>query len=105
MKKNHDILMSKENLTLRLVEENEVEQFNELLSYVFQVTNTHLEESGYSTKKEFITSKKPILEYCHVFGWFDNDKLISQIAIYPCQVNIHGKIFNMGGSNWCWNLS
>lgn len=30
-------------------------------------------------------------------GWFDGDDLISQIAVYPCEVNIHGTPFNMGG--------
>ena len=44
-----------------------------------------------------IKSKRPILELSKVFGWFNEDKLISQIAVYPCEVNIHGKLIKMGG--------
>lgn len=29
-------------------------------------------------------------------GWFDKDKLISQIVVLPFQVNIHGVIYEMG---------
>lgn len=32
-----------------------------------------------------------------MFGWFHENKLISQIAIYPCEVNIHGARYKMGG--------
>jgi predicted acetyltransferase len=74
-----------------------VAQFNELLSYVFQVTKSDIEESGFENKREMIKSKKPILELSKVFGWFNNNQLVSQIAIYPCEVNIHGTLYKMGG--------
>src|SRR5699024_9912492 len=32
-----------------------------------------------------------------VFGWFNGDQLVSQIAVYPCEVNIHGTLYKMGG--------
>lgn len=86
-----------QNLVIRSVEEEDVNQFNELLSYVFQVTETDIEESGFENKREMIKSKKPILELAKVFGWFNKDQLISQIAIYPCEVNIHGALYKMGG--------
>ncbi|EOT29157.1 GNAT family N-acetyltransferase [Enterococcus saccharolyticus] len=85
------------NLTIRPVEEKDVAQFNELLSYVFQVTKSDIEESGFENKREMIKSKKPILELSKVFGWFNKEQLVSQIAIYPCEVNIHGTLYKMGG--------
>jgi predicted acetyltransferase len=85
------------NLRIRPVEEKDVAQFNELLSYVFQVTKSDIEESGFENKREMIKSKKPILELSKVFGWFNNNQLVSQIAIYPCEVNIHGTLYKMGG--------
>ncbi len=74
-----------------------MDQFNELLSYVFQVTEADIEQSGFESKRVFIRSKRPILELSEVFGWFHEEKLISQIAIYPCEVNIHGTPYKMGG--------
>lgn len=84
-------------LKIKKVTEKEVDQFNQLLRYVFQITDAEIEESGYATKRELLKSKQPILQLSEVFGWFNHDQLISQIAIYPCAVNIHGKIFQMGG--------
>lgn len=86
-----------DSLQIRALEEKDVQQFNELLSYVFQVTEADIEESGFANKREMIKSKRPILELSKVFGWFDQEKLVSQIAIYPCEVNIHGTPYKMGG--------
>ncbi|WP_312497340.1 GNAT family N-acetyltransferase [Enterococcus sp.] len=86
-----------EKFHIRPVEEQDVDQFNELLSYVFQITESDIEESGYENKREMIKSKRPILELSKVFGWFNEDQLISQIAVYPCEVNIHGTLMKMGG--------
>ena len=61
------------------------------------MTEADIEESGFENKRAFIRSKKPILEVSKVFGWFHENKLISQIAIYPCEVNIHGARYKMGG--------
>ena len=74
-----------------------IDQYNELMRYVFQVNNKQLTESGYEDG-ELIRSKRPVLQKADVFGWFTpDDRLVSQICIYPCQVNIHGSIFKMGG--------
>ena len=86
-----------QDLHIRPVEENDVDQFNELLSYVFQITESDIEESGDESKREMIKSKRPILELSKVFGWFNGDQLVSQIAVYPCEVNIHGTLYKMGG--------
>lgn len=86
-----------QDLHIRPVEEKDVDQFNELLSYVFQITESDIEESGYESKREMIKSKRPILELSKVFGWFNGDQLVSQIAVYPCEVNIHGTLYKMSG--------
>lgn len=87
----------KDQLKIKPVGVKYLNQYNELLRYVFQVTNRELVESGYEDG-EIIRAKRPILQKADVFGWFNaDDKLISQICIYPCQVNIHGRIFKMGG--------
>ena len=74
----------------------DVEQYNELLRYVFQVTDQELQESGWE-EKEIIRAKSPTLARADVLGWFDGDKLISQVAVYPMQVRIFGRTYDMGG--------
>lgn len=87
----------RKNLEIRPVTVDNVDQFNDLLRYVFQVTNKELSESGYE-EGEIERAKQPVLEISDVFGWFnENDELISQISIYPCEVNIHGEVYQMGG--------
>lgn len=83
-------------LELRPVGPEHVDQFNELLRYVFQVTNQVLRASGYK-EGEIVRSKRPVLRESEVIGWFDSDKLVSQLSIYPRQVNIHGCAFEMAG--------
>jgi predicted acetyltransferase len=86
----------REHLQLKPVSMEYLDQFNELLRYVFQVTNNDLQKSGYADG-ELVKAKRPILKNADVIGWFNEDQLISQLCVYPCQVNIHGKIFSMGG--------
>ncbi len=74
----------------------DVEQYNELLRYVFQVTDQELQESGWE-EKEIIRAKSPTLARADVLGWFDGDKLISQVAVYPMKVRIFGRTYDMGG--------
>jgi predicted acetyltransferase len=81
---------------LKAVDLGHLDQFNQLLRYVFQVTNEELFKSGYEDG-ELIRAKRPMLERADVFGWFDGGNLISQICVYPCMVNIHGRVFAMGG--------
>ncbi len=73
-----------------------LEQYNQLLRYVFQVTDRELHEIGWEAK-EFIRDKSPVLEKADVLGWFDGDKLVSQVAVYPFQVRIYHRIYEMGG--------
>ncbi len=86
----------RERLEMKSVETRHWEQFNDLLRYVFQVTNEHLQTFGWG-QREIAQAKLPILKQADVLGWFDGDKLISQLAVYPFQVNIFGQIYEMGG--------
>ena len=85
-----------QNLVLRPVEVSHLEEYDALLRYVFQVDIDDIEESGYE-EGELRQAKRPILKRSDVIGWFNNDKLISSLSIYPCKVNIFGKIYDMAG--------
>ena len=88
--------MNKRNLKMRPVGSEYMEQYNALLRYVFQVTDQELNSIGWQ-EKEIIRAKFPTMEKADVIGWFDNDNLISQVAVYPMQVQIFGKTYSMGG--------
>lgn len=83
-------------LKMKKLETGHLQQFNQLLRYVFQVTKQDLQQVGWE-EREITLAKLPVLEQADVLGWFDGDKLVSQVAVYPFQVNIFGKIFAMGG--------
>ncbi|HIW31153.1 MAG TPA: GNAT family N-acetyltransferase [Candidatus Paenibacillus intestinavium] len=85
-----------DRLRLGTVEPKHGEQFNDLLRYVFQVTNRDLQTFGWENR-EITQAKLAVLKHAEVLGWFDRDKLISQLAIYPFQVNIFGHIYDMAG--------
>lgn len=86
----------RDRLVLKTVGTEHLTQYNELLRYVFQITNQELQQSGYE-EGELAQSMRPLLQRADVIGWFNGDKLVSQLSIYPCAVNIHGKIYKMGG--------
>ncbi len=86
----------RDKLTLKKVGLEHIDQFNQLLRYVFQVSNEELQKSGYEDG-ELVRSKRPMLERSDVFGWFNGQTLVSQVCVYPCEVNIHGRICKMGG--------
>jgi predicted acetyltransferase len=85
-----------ERLKMGKVETKHFRQFNQLLRYVFQVTKKDLQLVGWE-EREIALAKLPVLEQADVLGWFDGEKLISQLAVYPFQVNIFGRTFEMGG--------
>ncbi|MDT2815007.1 GNAT family N-acetyltransferase [Vagococcus carniphilus] len=88
----------KNSLYLKKVELKHLKQFNELLRYVFQVTDSDIEEGGYEDESEIIRAKRPVLREADVYGFFTHeDRLISQLAIYPCEVNIHDTVYKMAG--------
>ncbi|MEG1277030.1 MAG: GNAT family N-acetyltransferase [Cellulosilyticaceae bacterium] len=83
-------------LTMQTLEMKHLAQFNDLLRYVFQVTNRELNDVGWE-EDEIVQAKRPVLQKADVLGWFDKEKLVSQLAVYPMKVNIHGEIYEMGG--------
>lgn len=86
----------KRQLKMKKVGQEHLTQYNQLLRYVFQVTDQALQQLGWE-EKEIIRAKSPVLEKADVTGWFDGDKLISQVAVYPMNVRIFGKTYDMGG--------
>lgn len=88
--------MDKKRLKLKSVGIEYLEQYNQLLRYVFQVTDNELHQIGWE-EKEMIRAKSPTLKKADVLGWFDGDNLISQVAVYPMKVRIFNKTYSMGG--------
>ncbi|WP_028560480.1 GNAT family N-acetyltransferase [Paenibacillus pinihumi] len=89
--------MSREKrLKMKKLEPKHLIEFNQLLRYVFQVTNHDLQEVGWEAR-EIALAKLPVLEQADVIGWFDRDKLVSQLAVYPFQVRIFNQTYDMGG--------
>ena len=64
--------------------------------FLFQVTEPELSSVGWQ-EKEIIRAKFPTMEKADVIGWFDDDNLISQVAVYPMKVRIFNKTYKMGG--------
>nr|WP_302598085.1 GNAT family N-acetyltransferase [uncultured Cellulosilyticum sp.] len=86
----------KRQLKMKKVGVEHLEQYNQLLRYVFQVTDQELQQIGWE-EKEMIRAKSPTLEKADVLGWFDREKLISQVAVYPMKVRIFNRTYEMGG--------
>jgi predicted acetyltransferase len=86
----------RKELNIKKVSAAHIEQYSQLLRYVFQVTDRQLQRVGWE-EEEILRAKTPVLEQADVLGWFDGDKLISQVAVYPFSVSIFGKAYEMGG--------
>ena len=67
---------------IRHLTTDDVEQYNDLLRYAFQVTEQELTETGWQDE-EIKQSKFPVLRRADVLGCFDGDTLVSQFASYP----------------------
>ncbi len=81
---------------MRKLTEEDLEQFNGLLRYAFQITMDELLHSGW-TEDQIMRAKMPILKNAYVLGWFYHEKLASMIVVYSMKVNIHDNICKMGG--------
>lgn len=81
---------------MRELTKDDIEQFNDLLKYAFQVTTKEMRQTGWSNES-IKHDKSPMLSEGYVLGWFHEDKLASQVLIYPMEVNIEGRIMKMGG--------
>lgn len=88
--------MNKKNLKMRNVGIEYMEQYNQLLRYVFQVTEQDLSAVGWQ-EKEMIRAKYPTMEKADVWGWFDKENLVSQVAVYPMKARIFNQTYEMGG--------
>lgn len=81
--------------TVRPLTTDDVEQYNALLRYAFQVTEQDLMEAGWKDD-EIAQAKFPILKRADVLGCYDGDQLASQVAVYPLQMNVYGNIMPIG---------
>ena len=64
-----------ENYSMRYLEKRDIDQYNALLRYTFQVTEEELTATGWKNE-EIKQSKFPVLERADVLGCFDGDNLI-----------------------------
>ncbi|MDL2224598.1 GNAT family N-acetyltransferase [Eubacteriales bacterium OttesenSCG-928-M02] len=87
--------LSQDRFAMRHLQQADLEQFNDLLRYAFQVTEEDLLRYGWE-EDEMRQSKFPILEKANVLGFFHGERLASQIAVYPMEMNLHGQIWPMG---------
>ena len=85
-----------DRLQMRRLTTDDTAQYNALLRYAFQVTDSELASLGWN-QKDMERSKKPVLKKTESFGFFDGEKLASQISIYPMRVNLFGEMYRMGG--------
>ena len=78
-------------LKMKEVGNEYMEQYNDLLRYVFQVTDQELDSIDWE-EKEIIRAKFPTFQRAEVIGWFDGDTLVSQVAVYPMKIRIFNAI-------------
>lgn len=83
------------NYSIRDLTTDDVEQYNALLRYAFQVTEQDLIKSGWCAE-EIKQSKFPVLKRADILGCYDGDTLVSQFAVYPLKMNIYDNIYMIG---------
>ena len=81
--------------SIRDLTTKDVDQYNQLLRYAFQVTEQELMEYGWESE-EIKQSKFPIIERADILGCYDEDKLVSQFAVYPLKMNILNQTYKIG---------
>ena len=99
MEEQHQVytyLETNEDFKMRELDRGDLEQFNALLQYAFQVTSYDLFQTGWK-QDEIKYAKRPILEEAYVIGWFYQERLASMVVVYSMKVNIHDTIMDMGG--------
>ena len=80
---------------IRPLTTDDLDQYNALLRYAFQVTEQELFDTGWKDE-EIKQSKCPVLKRADVLGCFDGKTLISQFAVYPLKMNIYDTVFQIG---------
>ena len=68
-KESHQYLEIHGDYRMRELDKSDLEQFNALLQYAFQVTSYELFQTGWELD-EIKYAKRPILEAAYVLGWF-----------------------------------
>lgn len=87
--------MNKQEISIRRLSSEDLEQYNDLLRYAFQVTEEDLLEYGWEDD-DIRQSKFPVLERANVLGCFDQGNLVSQFAVYPLEMNIYSQVYPIG---------
>ncbi len=95
-KNTHKHIKVNGNFVMRELDYSDLDQFNSLLQYAFQVTTYDLYKIGVK-QEEMKYAKRPMLEEAYVVGWFYKEKLASMIVVYSMKINIHDNIMDMGG--------
>ncbi len=80
---------------IRNLKTDDLDQYNSLLRYAFQITEQELSTCGWRND-EIKQSKFPILERADVLGCFDHETLVSQVAVYPLKMNVYGAVYPIG---------
>ncbi len=81
----------RKGLVMREIRLDEMAQSIDLLNYVFQMS------MSINKDRRFVNAKSKQFDVGHAIGWFDGTQLVSQILNLPFQVNVHGKLYEMGG--------
>lgn len=81
--------------TIRDLTTDDLDQYNALLRYAFQVTEQELQTAGWRDD-EIKQSKFPVLKRADILGCYDQNTLVSQFAVYPLDMNIYGNIYSVG---------
>ena len=84
-----------EELSIRSLTTDDIDQYNSLLRYAFQVTEEELQRAGWRDD-DILQSKFPVLERAEVLGCWDGEQLVSQVAVYHLRMNIHGEVYDIG---------
>lgn len=74
---------------------DDVDQYNALLRYAFQVTEQDLMNAGWRAD-EIKQSKFPVVERADILGCYDGEELVSQFAVYPLEMNVYDAIYSIG---------
>ncbi len=81
----------RKGLVMREIRLDEMGQSIDLLNYVFQMSMSIHKD------RRFVNAKSKQFNEGHAIGWFDGSHLVSQILSLPFEVNVHGRIYEMGG--------
>ncbi len=85
----------KSKFSIRNLSTKDLDQYNALLRYSFQVTEDELMRTGWRAD-EIKQSKFPVLERADVLGCFEHKNLVSQFAVYPLKMNVYDSTYPIG---------